>query len=273
MTTEEDTLEAIRKRDEEIRELRGEHEQAVERGRPKPIANLVLAFPPPSRLLNDEQARARDQRAAIASGRELRLEHVRRSGIARHLGIGDASRLVRDELSSTPALGLVQGWAKPERDTARRWMLIGGTRGVGKTVAAGWLIARDGGRYLTMLDLVQAFAPVLRGMAPQTQDEIGERLAAIARVEVLVLDELGRDGFSPEVAREALHWLVEARQSAKRGRTLVLSNLSAVDIRKRFNDGTYDSRTESRLRPLLARRQDGAGIFEVVGEDLRGAPV
>ena len=80
-------------------------------------------------------------------------------------------------------------------------------------------------------------------------------------------------GYLAEVAREALHWLVEARQSAKRGRTLVLSNLSAVDIRKRFNDGTYDSRTESRLRPLLARRQDGAGIFEVVGEDLRGAPV
>lgn len=268
-------MDAIEKRDEELAQLRTEHERRVGRTeRMHPLGNLVLAFPPPPKgLLSEEAAKVRDRKTEREQGRESRLANIRRAGIGKHLGPGDASRIVRDDLSDTDALRIVRGWAAPERESARRWLILGGMRGRGKTVAAGWLLARDGGRYVTMLDLVQTFGPVLRGMAPQTQDEIADRLAALASVKTLVLDELGRDGFSPEVAREALHWLVEARQGAKRGRTLVLSNLSAADIRKRFSDGTYDSRTESRLRPLLARRKDGTGVFEVKGEDMRGAPL
>lgn len=240
----------------------------------EPIKNLVLNFPMPAKgLLSDEEALARDQRSQREAGRELRLERIRKSGIGKHLGPGDASRIVRNELRETAALTLVRRWADPQRESARRWLLIAGTPGIGKSVAAGWMLANEGGRYLTMTDLVRMYSPILRGLAPQTQDEALERLEALARVQTLVLDELGRDGLSQEVAREALHWLVEARQGAKRGRTLVLSNLSAADIRRRFNDGTYDPRTESRLRPLLARTKKGEGVFELQGRDMRGAPL
>jgi hypothetical protein len=243
--------------------------------KPMPIGNLLLELVanPPKGLLTDEQAKALDAKRNGEGHRERRLANIRRSGIGKHLGPGDASRIVRDELRVTEAMKLVSWWAKPERDTARRWLLLGGERGQGKTVAAAWLLARDGGRYTTMLELVTAYGPLLRGLAPTTQDEIADRLNAIAGAETLVLDELGRDGLSAEIAREALHWLVEARHGMRRGRTLVLSNLSAKDIRARFNDGTYDPRTESRLRPLLTRRRDGGAVFEVVGKDMRGAPL
>lgn len=235
------------------------------------IKNLVLAFPTPKGLLTDQQAAKRDRKTDV--GREQRLERIRRSGIGKHLGPGDAGRIVRDQVSDTPVLALVRRWADPQRETPRRWLLVAGTVGIGKTVAAAWLLARDGGRYITMTDLVRVYAPVLRGLAPATQDEALERLDAIANARTLVLDELGRDGLSVEIAREALHWLVEARHGAKRGRTLVLSNLGAADIRQRFADGAYDTRTESRLRPLLARRGDGTGIHEIAGKDMRGAPL
>lgn len=237
------------------------------------VKNLLLSFPAPARLLTDEQAAERDRRARIESGKETRLENLRKSGVSKHLGPGDASRIVRGQVSDTPAMQLVQRWADPQKESARRWMIISGTVGIGKTVAAGWLLGRDGGRYVTMTDLVRMFSPILRGLAPQTHDDALARLDALAGCRTLVLDELGRDGLSPEVAREALHWLVEARHGAKTGRTLVLSNLSAVELRRRFHDGTYDSRTESRLRPLLARQTDGTGIFEIKGRDMRGAAI
>ena len=233
----------------------------------------LLTFPTPARLLTDAEALERDRRSKLVGGRDIRLERIRRSGIGAHLGPGDAGRIVRDQVSDTPAMRLVSQWADPQRDVARRWLMLTGTVGVGKTMAAAWLLARDGGRYVTMTDLVRMYSPILRGLAPQTQDDALARLDALARSQTLVLDELGRDGLSPEVAREALHWLVEARHGARRGRTLVLSNISAADLRRRFSDGTYDARTESRLRPLLARRQDGTGIHEIAGRDMRGAPL
>lgn len=231
----------------------------------------LLPFAPPPGLLNEAQAKARDQKRALEAGRESRLANIQRSGIGKHLGPGDTDRVCLERVNPTDALRLIQSWA--EKDTPRRWMMLSGTVGIGKTVAAAWLLARDGGRYVTMTDLVRMFAPILRGLAPQTQDDALARLDALAGARTLVLDELGRDGLSPEVAREALHWLVEARQGAKRGRTLVLSNLSASEIRSRFKDGTYDPRTSSRLSLLLARDKGGGAVFELAGKDLRGAPL
>ena len=180
-------------------------------GDPAPLRNLVLAFPVPKGVLTEQQAAERDRRADRDGSREKRLENIRRSGIGKHLGPGDANILVRAQVSETPALRLVRSWAQPERESARRWLLVAGTTGVGKTVAAAWLLARDGGRYITMTDLVRLYSPILRGLAPTTQDQARARLYAIARSRTVALAELVHDRLSVVVARASLHWLFECR--------------------------------------------------------------
>ena len=234
----------------------------------------------PKRLLSDAEAAVRDAERNKRDANESRLERLRSSGISKHLGrdangVSDVTRIVRDELEPREALTLIRRFAAPERDTPQRWLLLAGSTGIGKSVAAGWLLARDGGRYATVHELVELHATLSRGLAPTTLDEANARLRRLVESRVLVLDELGQELQAANL-RAALHWLVEARAAmAQSSRyTLVMSNLDANTLRERFRSGVYDPRTESRLRPLLWRQRDGGGIWELSDRrDGRGAPI
>jgi hypothetical protein len=235
---------------------------------------------PTKGLLDVLAAKKRDQDRGADAGRERRLANLRRSGIAKHLGrdergVGDVTRIVRDELEPREALRLMQAFASEARMSPKRWMIIGGGTGVGKSVAAGWLLARSGGRYVTIHELVELHSALAKPLAPATMDEINERLDALVHACVVVLDELGQETNAP-LARAALHWFVEARIAVPQSTrwTVVMGNRSAAAIRERFTSGVYDARTESRLRPVLWRNALGAGIWDLADKvDGRGAPL
>jgi len=235
---------------------------------------------PTKGLLDVIAARKRDEARGAEAGRERRLENLRRSGIAKYLGrdqsgVGDVTRIVRNELLPRESLQLVQAFASEARMTPQRWMMLGGWTGVGKSVAAGWLLARSGGRYVTIHELVELHSALNKPLAPATMDEINDRLEALINACVVVLDELGQETSAP-LARAALHWFVEARIAVPQSTrwTLVMGNLSGDKIRERFRSGVYDSRTASRLGPVLWRDADGSGIWDLADKtDGRGAPL
>lgn len=276
----DNAIDTLKARDEE---LRRERERLAAQRKPNAQRVSTVAYLEqhrPKRLLTDAEAKARDEVRGQRTAREERFERLRASGIASHLGrdrsgMADVTRIVRGELQAREALALVQGWARPER--VQRWLIVAGRTGVGKSVAAGWLIARDGGRYVTIDELAQLHSSLERGLAPQTHDEVLGRLRKLVEARVLVVDELGKETRprAPVVA-SALHWLVEARQAVPQADrwTLVMSNLDSSVLRERFRTGWYDTRTESRLRPLLWRRKDGGGIWELAdARDGRGEPI
>lgn len=266
-------------------QLQAERERLAKKREPAPRTvgadvTAQLERHRPRRLLTDAEARARDIVRTQRDEREQRLERLRTSGITSHLGrdekgVADVTRIVRGGLEAREALVLVQKFANPGRLTPPRWLILAGSTGVGKSVALGWLLARDGGRYVTVHELVEMHGALARGLAPATVDEVHARLARLVEARVLVLDELGQELSAP-MLRAALHWLVEARASVPQADryTVIASNLDASTLRDRFRSGTYDARTESRLRPLLWRQSDGSGIWELADKrDGRGEPI
>lgn len=255
---------------------------------PMPAAEELVAqavkhyqsMTPTKGLLDVMAARRRDIERGADAGRERRLANLRRSGIAKHLGrdergVGDVTRIVRDELEPREALGLIQTFASEARMSPKRWLVLGGGKGVGKSVGAGWLLARSGGRYVTVHELVELHSALSKPLAPATMDLINERLDALINACVVVLDEVGQELNAP-LFRAAFHWFVEARIALPQGTrwTLVMGNLSGEAIRGRFKSGVYDERTASRLSPVVWRDKSGSGIWDLADKvDGRGAPL
>ena len=235
-------------------------------------------------LLTPEQVAERDRDEYGA--REQRLERIRRSGIGKRLGRdqhgrSDVDRIIKGDMLDTSALRAVQhlaGTSVPVQ-RERRWLMLCGDTGIGKSVAAGWLLARDGGRYVTIHDLAEQHSALARGLAPQTQDEIRERLNRVIRGKVVVLDELGQEEIPMALAtRRALHWFVERRIASQPpdSFTVIISNLNEHDLRDRFNGNgahAYDRRTARRLATVCMRKTNQSCIHEIGGPDMRGAPL
>lgn len=190
-----------------------------------------------ARLVANERERARAER------RRLLLA----SGIVHSLTAEDVPRLIDDELVVTPKspLEIVQAWL---REVARarkvgclplpRIVILFGKRGLGKTVAAGWAHAREGGLHASFEDLARSHG---------TRWGPERRLYRRARtIPFLTIDEPDI-GVSAEDARAVLHDLVHARQAGQL--TLVTGNLSPSDWRARL-----DARTLARLKPLAFER-------------------
>jgi hypothetical protein len=222
----------------------------------------------------EAELRAAERKRKVRDEVDARRERLRASGIGEGavLGPGDVERVTTGKgLEPKPALQLVRGWVEAPR--RRPWLVAVGGTGIGKTVAAAWLIARDeGARYLAMSELARMHAPLLRGLAPATIDEAESRLSRLAKAPVLVLDELARDPGE----RDAFHWLVEHRQGLGDALTLVLGNVTAAELRERLAGRgdlryRYDPRTASRLKALVHRDVRGGGIHELGGADMRGA--
>lgn len=224
-------------------------------------------------ILDDLRARgavATDEQIAAYEAqqrRDLRRDALASSGL--HLPDDDRRLVLSGKLDKTkPACAIVATWArgapKPGQPTVGCTpgilVLCGGV-GTGKTVAAAWWLSHVRGKALTIHEAVRIYTKWKR--ASYRAEEAEAALERLARIDCLLLDELGQESDSDaEGAREVLHWIVDRRQSCRR-RTLVLTNLSTSDLGDRFVRGVYDARTADRLRSV--------GLVEQVpGISMRG---
>lgn len=199
------------------------------------------------------------QAAATASpedirAMELRLAHEGRkeriggSGIKSVLCAEDRRRILADTLEPTQALRETQDWlalAMRPKDPGPNTLVLCGHPGTGKTVAAGWAISMMGGRYVTTEEYLRAYSRWTRDL---TRDESNAR--EIERYEgrgLIVLDELGAERDAATM-RDALHRLVDRRQTRRGQLTLIITNLTRNTLRARMRDGTYDPRTYDRMQ-------------------------
>lgn len=199
-------------------------------------------------------------RAELELEREARLEA---SGILTAITEEDRDWLIRDALPlETDALYNVKGWDHKRSSLSYAFSVcvLVGLTGRGKTVSAGWLLAKySPGLYCTAEELRASFDSFA------AKDRALFRKALQTRV--LVIDELGREK-DAVTADAMLFEIVNARRGrpnahlTRKGHhqlwTLMLGNIDEQVFRAR-----YDAVTVSKIEQLGA-------IFTVEGENLRG---
>lgn len=165
----------------------------------------------------------------------------------------DHVAIVRDELDySNDALEKVSAWRdrfhglREGRHVPITVMM--GIKGLGKTVAGAWLIAQEGGVYVSALELSK------RLISGHWKDI--EWSSEVVRNRVVVLDDVGtvQDDKS-EVT--ALYEFVNRRQSLERGLTLITTNLGKEAFAERFGERT------------MVKLMHVAVLAEITGSDLR----
>ena len=145
------------------------------------------------------------------------------------------------ELAATAPLRAVDSWAVDP--LAAALLVLGGSRGVGKTIAACWALAWRAGLYLTAYEL-----------AP------GLNMHALKSAELLVIDQVGREtrGAS-DYARLQLEELIDARH-ARREPTILCCNLNERDFRAEYDGAITDRLNAGRfvfVRGASMRKQEG----------------
>jgi DNA replication protein DnaC len=205
------------------------------------------------------------QRYEARVHRESRRANLRSSGITSHLAEGDESLVLDGTAKQTESLRLVRRWMALWQSGGAPWVWIGGPVGVGKTIAAAHALAELGGRYVSFLDVIRIYR--------ERERSVRSAAAAWARLGgqyLVVLDEVGlEEKGQAEHARVALHEFVEQRRRRSTP-TIALTNKRSEAIRARFAAAYYDKRTMSRLGQVLWKDQDGKGLHDVGGVDLRG---
>jgi hypothetical protein len=199
-------------------------------------------------------------------------ERLEASGIEAATRAEDRSMLLADRLDAVnyPSLRAAQLWLvkalrrcecsdesrrvervrcdNPEcegrKPPGRNVLVLAGTTGLGKTLAAAWVISREGGLYVKIDELMRDYARWERDMSQA--DATTNAWRRYQRAHLVVLDEVGRER-RPDLARDAFYKLVDERQSRRRHLTIILTNLSAEDFKERLRAGVYDQRSYSRL--------------------------
>lgn len=183
--------------------------------------------------------------------RHRRVERVQNAGVP--LPPEDLRCLAAGELQVTHSLRVVRAWhevftgARKAERCPRITALLGGT-GCGKTMAGAWLVAEEGGVYVSALELRKR---LVSGHWRDT--EWAER---VLRSRIVVLDDVGTESGDAE-ASAAVFELVNKRVGQEGGLTLITGNLSVAEFVERYGERT-------------ARRIEHAGVFiEAKGADLR----
>lgn len=181
---------------------------------------------PAERQARRERQVAREE----AQARRHRRDQLERSGIDEVLTDEDVDVLVADELEPTLALRRV-----------REWFLGGvpiiglfGPPDAGKSIAAGWAIARHAGtaRYIEAVDLAMEFRA--------DYGKPSDGFAAYLRAELLVIDELGTEDDAAR-ARATLRYVLNRRRKGRR-RTILIGNMDRAELTE-----VYGSSLMSRL--------------------------
>lgn len=156
---------------------------------------------------------------------------------------------------------LAEVWDGPVRDeaplvAARKWwgsnvpmLILCGTTGTGKTVAAVSLVREHGGEIVRAIDLARRIDP--------WSDEIKRGVRELRLdAHLSVLDDLGAETDNSR-AKEALYRYVEARLRTG-ARTVITANMPKADFRRLYGD-------------RIADRLNGVAIaLEFNGPSLRG---
>lgn len=211
--------------------------------------------------ITPEQLEARRDAEREAIAREAANETARRAQEAAleraaSLPITDAvaRMIVLDQLEETDPLRHVRAWLASEVPI----LVLCGTVGRGKTVAACWAVLRHGGRYMVARDFERLFAH------RYGDDELAEQRAFMS-AGLVVLDEIGREDTAEGFGAYMLD-LVDKRQRSST-RTILIANMARSSTqpgKPSFEQRYPDPRLHSRLR-------QSAKWAATVGDDLRGA--
>lgn len=161
-------------------------------------------------------------------------------------GCGERSAEASLNPRDTPAMAVTEKWL----DEPGAWLLLAGSKGCGKTVAATWAVSQalEEGKSA-------AFRPVSAVGALSQYDAGAAEMESLRRVKLLVLDELGVE-FASDYAKSRFFELLDARHEAK-VKTILTTNLSLEDAKRRLGDRIVD-------------RIGGDGaVFEFGGKSLR----
>lgn len=187
----------------------------------------------------DEEAVQRQLQAERIHAREERLMPFRGS-VAEDV----FPRLVADKLEPTFALNVMRRFmSNPE---ARFCVLLGGTS-LGKTVAALWGLAAEGGRYVTAEQVRRAWSSDHQDNRQARYDIIGTRY--------LIIDDVGTEQNDHD-AQYAMFEAVNGRQGGRR-KTVVTGNVDREKFATRYGERT------------VARIEHAGGIVELDGKGLR----
>lgn len=134
---------------------------------------------------------------------------------------------------ATPALGAVKAWLPGER----AWLVLAGSMGTGKTVAAAWAV---------WTTLNSGRSAQYRRMAEVARlswfNEAKADLEELKRVHLLVLDDVGTE-HTKEFNEGLVFDLLDARHAGRR-RTILCTNLGDKSVGDRLGDRLAD-RVES----------------------------
>lgn len=228
---------------------------------PKAMASTLEALRP-ARFVTEAEQQATRERIDMGEWKPRLIA----SGIWQELDDDARVSILTNRCRDEKPLMRVRAWyakrhpSNPdEQPSGPPWVFLCGPRGVGKTTAAAWVLARQRGVMVTMSTLLADFAAWKRARPDERYASAFERHK---RASVFVLDELGMErDRDADTAREAMFALVNARQS-RRTDTIVLTNLSREMLIARVREGVYDERTHDRLRGL-------AVVLGFEGESLR----
>jgi DNA replication protein DnaC len=132
------------------------------------------------------------------------------------------------------------------------WMLLLGSTGRGKTLAAAWALLRNGGRYVGARELER--------LATARYGDEAETFAALLATRMLVVDDIGRERDAGHMTAALLDLVDERR---KRGqKTIAISNVAKAAFLKAYAD--------ERLLSRLAEPGIAAWVSDA-GDDLRRA--
>lgn len=184
------------------------------------------------------------------------LDRTRVGARCRSLIIGDLLSPKVQGLTNTPPLRVVRAWLAHQALEDGAWsihgdeqmLVIGGTKGIGKTVALAYALSRfdngmPGGKYVSAIDVVNPKVSIRR----------------LAQVEFLAIDQLGFDYATNESWRHARFTDLLDRRYADMLPTLMAGNISRDAFAK-----TYGSLVVDRLE------EDGAFV-EIKAPSLRRA--
>lgn len=193
--------------------------------------------------LEERQAEVRQKVQELRRGRLERAKPAIRPQVL--------EAIVRGELYDTPALDWVRRWRhyqKGRQLPSKNYLAMLGLTGRGKTAAAAWLLAEEGGYYVT--------ADELRRKVTSPAWKERDWLDHFCGGGCVVIDDLGTE-FDVPGANLAIFEVVNRRLAMPRAFTVLTGNLLSAEFRAR-----YDHRT-------IRRIEDAGAVVEVEGDDLR----
>jgi hypothetical protein len=187
---------------------------------PNPFEKFLTVQPMPP----DPATVARDEMSARAT----RLANLRTSEIP--LEPGMAARIARRDLEDTPPMLEAKKLVAVMRTgfVPRTFLMLTGSPGRGKTVAAAHVLAECGGVYVKIEDAIRLHRS--RTIADQHE------WRRIRRATVVVVGELGLEKDYVD-GKLTFHELVDVRQEAI---TIADSNKSLAELRDRYDERTFD---------------------------------